>query len=66
MYKCLEKVINRLNEKNLLIKYKKSIWLSDSIVWCDRRLLFNRVGYDKKQLQGFIQMDYPINNDSLI
>ena len=65
MYKCLEKVINRLNENNLLINYKKSIWLSDSIIWCGRRLSANGVGYDKKQLQGFIQMDYPINGDRL-
>lgn len=61
----LKKVVNRLSEKNLLINYKKSVWISDSITWCGRKLSANGVGFDEKQINNFIQMDYPDNGDKL-
>lgn len=65
LLKSLVRVVDKLSKKNLLINYKKSIWLDKEVTWCGRRLSSYGVGYDKKQLQSFIQMDYPINGDKL-
>lgn len=57
----LLRVVTRLSERNLLVNWQKTVWVSDELVWCGRHISARGVGFDRSHMQNFVDMAYPQN-----